>query len=255
MPGYMAVFNSWMSVISNWCRRCNFQTYIMGLLLGISPHSNATCGAGKLSSTCTTPSLAPLPTHTYIIYTASSPARSMYDTFPKLYLLHTTKAHNTIVFLYKYYVCGRVYILQYKQWVVCVTMKPVVLLYSAGVLQFERALPPEVVEWVTDDSETISLPCRIGGATTGGSPLVFFLRDGEMISSSSQRDNGIYVIGTSFISFRVLMIEKRKGNEGLYQCVGQAGNDRSTSVVSSTYVNLQCEFTWNILFCFLSNIN
>ena len=126
-------------------------------------------------------------------------------------------------------------------------MKPVVLLYSAGVLQFERALPPEVVEWVTGDSETISLPCLIGGATTG-SPLVFFLRDGEMISSSSQRDNGIYVIGTSFMSFRVLMIEKRKGNEGLYQCVGQAGNDRSTSVVSSTYVNLQCEFTCSISF-------
>ena len=115
MPSYIAVFNSWMSVVSNWCRRCNFQTYIMGLLLGISPHANATCGAGKLSTTCTTPSLAPLPTHTYIIYTTSSPARSMYDPFPKLYLLHTTKAHKYI--LYKYY-CGIVYILQYKQWVV-----------------------------------------------------------------------------------------------------------------------------------------
>ena len=31
------------------------------------------------------------------------------------------------------------------------------------------------------------------------------------------------------------------GDEGVYQCVGQVGQDESTAIVSSSYLNLQCE--------------
>ena len=31
-------------------------------------------------------------------------------------------------------------------------------------------------------------------------------------------------------------------DHGVYQCVGQAGYDRSTAIVSSSYLNIQCEY-------------
>ena len=109
------------------------------------------------------------------------------------------------------------------------------------MLRFQREFPPEQVEWVVsgEDSDPIRLPCQIGGATTQGLPLVFFLRNGEMISPDGGED-GVTVIVGSLRSFQVLRVERRKGNEGLYQCVGQAGDDTSTLVVTSTYINLKC---------------
>ena len=107
------------------------------------------------------------------------------------------------------------------------------------MLRFERQFPPEVAEWVTTTGDSIRLPCQIGGATTQGRPLVFFLRDGERISPGGD-NGGVSITPGSFAGFQVLRIEKSRGNDGLYQCVGQAGDDNSTSVVTSTYVNLHC---------------
>ena len=112
---------------------------------------------------------------------------------------------------------------------------------TPGVLNFERGFPAEVVEWASSDSDAIRLPCQIGGATTVGNRfLVFFLRDGQRVSPSAGSEDGVYIRETNSMSRQTLMIEKWRGSEGVYQCVGQAGEDSSTSVISSTYVNIHC---------------
>ena len=43
---------------------------------------------------------------------------------------------------------------------------------------------------------------------------------------------------------RILSISApMRGDEGVYQCVGQQGGDGSTAITSSSYVNIQCEYT------------
>ena len=108
---------------------------------------------------------------------------------------------------------------------------------NSGLFRFETSFPPEVVQWVSD-SEEARLPCEISGVGRR-LPTVFFLKNGNRISSMM---DGVYIVEES-ITFRrrVLVVENRRGNEGVYQCVGQAGDDESTAVTTSTYINIQCE--------------
>lgn len=117
--------------------------------------------------------------------------------------------------------------------------------FCSGFLQFLKAFPPEVVEWDSDDdSGDIRLTCQIIGVARI-LPTVYFVKNGDRISPSSDRtpsdNNSVYISETDTLTKRTLVIGKRRGNEGVYQCVGQGGEDRSTSVTSSTYINIKCE--------------
>ena len=106
-------------------------------------------------------------------------------------------------------------------------------------------LTPEVVKTATD-VEPLRLPCEVIGA--GNSiPSVFFLKNGNPISQDSSEGNYIEEDSAAECSSaescvrRVLVIEGRRGDEGIYQCVGQVGEDQSTAITSSSYVNIHCE--------------
>ena len=109
-----------------------------------------------------------------------------------------------------------------------------------GFLAFETPFPPEVVQWANDSAET-RLPCEISGVGRT-LPTVFFLKNGDRIPTSSSTGDGVHIKEASLTSRRrVLVVESRRGNEGVYQCVGQVGEDGSTAVTTSTYINIQCK--------------
>ena len=112
------------------------------------------------------------------------------------------------------------------------------LLSNPGRLVFATPFPPEVVHWATTDSQTITLSCQVGGvATLGDNVNIFFLRNGEKILSSEDEVR----VGSVFASYwKTLVVEGRRGNEGVYQCVGLVNEDGSTAIVTSTYINIQC---------------
>ena len=110
------------------------------------------------------------------------------------------------------------------------------------MLRLQPSSDEEVVQWVTEDSTAIQLSCQITGVGRV-LPTVFFLKNGVRITSNgSPSDNGVYIIETSSLSHRILVVESRRGNEGVFQCVGQVGEDGSTTLTTSTYINMQCEF-------------
>lgn len=104
-----------------------------------------------------------------------------------------------------------------------------------GGLAFRVPFPPEVVRWA-GDSEMIRLPCEIYGFGRG-TLKVSFLKNGNEISMGSVYINDV----SSLLRHRELVIEARRGNEGVYQCVGQAGDDGTSTITTSTYVNIQCK--------------
>ena len=109
-------------------------------------------------------------------------------------------------------------------------------------LLFHKAFPPKVVNWETD-SGVIRLPCRIMGAGRT-LPSIFFLKNGVRIPSAST--GGVRIEDVSSNNRRgVLVVEEKRGNEGIYQCVGQAGEDGSTALTTSTYINIQCELIYD----------
>lgn len=94
------------------------------------------------------------------------------------------------------------------------------------------------MKWV-DDSEVIRIPCEIYGFGRG-TLTVSFVKDGNEISTDST--GSVYIDEVSSLPrHRVLVIEARRGNEGIYQCVGQAGNDNTSTITTSTYINIQCK--------------
>lgn len=95
-----------------------------------------------------------------------------------------------------------------------------------------------MVKWV-HDSEVIRLPCKIFGSGRG-TLGVSFLKDGNEISTDSTESVYIDEVSSQLLH-RVLVIEARRGNEGVYQCMGQVGNDGTTTITTSTYVNIQCK--------------
>lgn len=100
------------------------------------------------------------------------------------------------------------------------------------------------------DSEVIKLPCRIYGSGRGGL-TVSFLKDGNEISTDST--GNVYIEGVSALSrHRKLVIEARRGNEGVYQCVGQAGDDGTSTITTSTYVNIHCKLLHYNVTCTLT---
>ena len=103
-----------------------------------------------------------------------------------------------------------------------------------------------MVKWV-GDLEVIRLPCEIYGSGRG-TLGVSFLKNGNDISTDST--GSVYVDEVSAqLRHRVLVIEARRGNEGVYQCVGQAGNDGRSTITTSTYVNIQCKLLhYNVTF-------
>ena len=112
--------------------------------------------------------------------------------------------------------------------------------HNSGSLHFKTAFPPEVVQWANDSTET-RLPCEIS-CVGRILPTVFFLKNGDRISPTSSTGDGVHIVEASLTSRRrILVIESRRGNDGVYQCVGQVGDDGSTAVTSSTYINIQCE--------------
>ena len=110
------------------------------------------------------------------------------------------------------------------------------------MLGFSEYFPPEVVHWLTDDSDKIRLCCQVSGSASG-TLNVYFLRNGVRIphTRSMATEDGVYIRETNAMSNRVLIIEGRRGNEGVYQCMGQGGEDSSTAITSTTYVNMQCK--------------
>ena len=74
-------------------------------------------------------------------------------------------------------------------------------------------------------------------------PTVFFLKNGDRIPTVSSTGDGVRIEEASLTSRRrVLVVENRRGNEGVYQCVGQVGEDGSTAVTTSTYINIRCKY-------------
>ena len=111
-------------------------------------------------------------------------------------------------------------------------------------------------EWASeDDSGDIRLTCQITGVARR-LPTVYFIKDGNRIPASTDRtpfdNNSVYISETGTLTRRTLVIGKMRGNEGVYQCVGQGGEDRSTAVTSSTYINIKCELytyiSWKIFY-------
>ena len=111
----------------------------------------------------------------------------------------------------------------------------------AGRVLFQRSFPAEVSEWATNDGTTINLPCLLTGVSREGGLEVFFLKNGERIFPSTQRNGGVYIETTLTDSWKTLVIERRRGSEGVYQCVGLVESDDSTAITTSTYVNIYCE--------------
>ena len=115
----------------------------------------------------------------------------------------------------------------------------------AASLHFRMPLTPEVVKTATD-VEPLRLPCEVIGASNS-IPSVFFLKNGNPISQDSsegnyiEEDSAAECSSTESCVRRVLVVEGRMGDEGIYQCVGQVGEDQSTAITSSSYVNIHCE--------------
>ena len=105
-----------------------------------------------------------------------------------------------------------------------------------------------MAEWESDSgSSLIRLRCKIVGVASN-LPTVYFIRNGVriLLTSSSPpseiAESGVYTADSDSLMTRsTLVVERRRGNEGIFQCVGQGGRDRSTSVTSSTYISIKCK--------------
>ena len=86
---------------------------------------------------------------------------------------------------------------------------------------------------------SISYNCQYSSPTACGSNMTLYAHSSGTIMVALY-----FLLTYSICVSSVLTIsEPMVGDEGIYQCVGQEGLDGSTAIVSSSYVNIQCEDT------------
>jgi hypothetical protein len=105
--------------------------------------------------------------------------------------------------------------------------------------RFEEELVEEVRRFLNTDSSPLLLACEASGNPL---PSLSFLLNNKPLPTSSRVTVEAGAPSCNDCVRSEVRIERPgPGDQGVYQCVAQVGQDPSTAIVSSSYLNLQCE--------------